>query len=55
MFVVCCDTGQGVANMLLTQVSTAPEAKSAYVKVLNLSLINTTTPGELEDIGTITV
>ena len=37
--------GHGVANMSLIHLVAVPEAKSAYVNVLDLFLIITTTPG----------
>ena len=46
---VCCTavfvTGHGVENISLIHLVTVPEAKSAYVNVLDLFLISTTTPG----------
>ena len=56
--IVCCTAvfvGHGVANMSLIHLVTVPEAKSAYVNVLDLFLISTTTPGWFDDIGTNTV
>ena len=47
----CCATvattaiGHGVENMSLTHLVTVPDAKSAYVKILDLFLISTNTPG----------
>lgn len=49
--VVCCVTGHGVANMDFIQVSTVPDAKSAYVNNFDFPLTTTKTPGEFEDIG----
>ena len=47
--------GHGIANISLIHLVTVPEAKSAYVNVLDLFLISTTTPGWFDDIGTNTV
>jgi hypothetical protein len=47
--------GHGVANISLIHLVTVPEAKSAYVNVLDLFLISTTTPGWFDAIGTNTV
>jgi hypothetical protein len=47
----CCATvatiaiGHGVEKMSLTHLVTVPDAKSAYVKILDLFLISTSTPG----------
>ena len=56
--IVCCTAvfvGHGIANISLIHLVTVPEAKSAYVNVLDLFLISTTTPGWFEVIGTNTV
>jgi hypothetical protein len=56
--IVCCTAvfvGHGVANISLIHLVTVPEAKSAYVNVLDLFLISTTTPGWFDAIGTNTV
>jgi hypothetical protein len=47
--------GHGVANISLIHLVTVPEAKSAYVNVLDLFLISTITPGWFEEMGTNTV
>ena len=47
--------GHGVANISLIHLVTVPEAKSAYVNILDLFLISTTTPGWFEAMGTTTV
>jgi hypothetical protein len=39
----------------LIHLVTVPDAKSAYVNILDLFLISTSTPGWLEAIGTATV
>ena len=47
----CCATvativiGHGVEKMSLTHLVTVPDAKSAYVKILDLFLISTSAPG----------
>ena len=46
--IVCCTAvfvGHGIENISLIHLVTVPEAKSAYVNVLDLFLISTTTPG----------
>ena len=56
--IVCCTAvfvGHGIENISLIHLVTVPEAKSAYVNVLDLFLISTTTPGWFDAIGTNTV